>query len=200
MHQGGAAVDRLRRLGRDEVADVVAAAGGCRPEDDRVGTLRAMANGLYSAWVQCPLGAAVKASQVGKLRIGWTVARVELLKARPTLCYRCWGRGHVKAQCKAVVDRSRTCYRCRVEGHNAIGCLAPVSCVVCKEGGKDHQHRVGSQTCTLSGGHGEGVVSSRLQSQAPGGEEAASRLRSQTPGNMMEKVRRALEMVCDSDA
>lgn len=40
----------------DEVADVVAAAGGCKSADVKVGTLRAMTNGLFSAWVQCPLG------------------------------------------------------------------------------------------------------------------------------------------------
>lgn len=100
----------------DEIADVVAMAGKCRVDEVKVGTIRAMTNGLYSAWVQCPLSAAITASQPGKIHIGWTVARVELLKARPTLCYRCWGKGHVQAQCRSKTDRSCACYRCGEEG------------------------------------------------------------------------------------
>lgn len=64
------------------MADVVAAAGGCGVNDVKVGTIRLMSNGLFMVWAQCPLGAAMKASQPGKIRIGWTIAKIELLKAR----------------------------------------------------------------------------------------------------------------------
>lgn len=66
----------LRLIGLDdsvvaeEVADVVAEFGGCKPEEVKVGTLRAMSNGLFSVWAQCPIGAAIKASQGGKIKDG----------------------------------------------------------------------------------------------------------------------------------
>lgn len=115
--------------------------------DIKVGALRLMTNGLFSVWVQCPLEVAIKASKDGKLKIGWTVAKIELLKAKPALCFRCWEKGHVQTQCKAQVNRSRACYRCGEEGHSARGCINPISCLVCKQAGRDCAHRVGSATC-----------------------------------------------------
>lgn len=108
---------------------------------------------------------------------------MELLKARPTLCFRCWGKGHIKAQCKSVVDRNRTCYRCGVVGHTAVGCLAPVSCALCREGGRDHGHRVGSSMCVSMLGTGSGLASSQVQSQVPMEVDNAAR--------------RAVDMTCD---
>jgi len=142
----------LRLIGLDdsviaeEVADVVALAGGCNSEEVKVGTIRPMTNGLYSVWAQCPLGAAIKAAQPGKIRIGWTIAKIELLKARTVQCYRCWGRGHLRAH-SADTDRSNACYRCGEEGHPAITCRNPICCALCKGEGKDPHHRVGSATC-----------------------------------------------------
>lgn len=94
-------------VGPDEVADTIASEGGCEPRDVKVGTIGPMTNGLRTVWAQCPLGAAIKASQSGKLRIGWTIARIELLKARPVQCFRCWGHGHLKIKCSSPVDRYR---------------------------------------------------------------------------------------------
>lgn len=111
------------------------------------------------------------------------MARIEMLKARPTLCYRCWGRGHVKAQCRATVDRSRICYRCGVEGHPALGCQAPVSCAICKENDRDHAHRVGSANCTVTSVGLAGTSS---------GEKQVSR-------KTEESVRGAVSMDCDAE-
>ncbi|XP_029178647.1 DNA-binding protein HEXBP-like [Nylanderia fulva] len=106
-----------------------------------------MTNGLFTAWAQCPLGAAIKASQTGKIKVGWTIAKIELLKARPLQCFRCWGHGHLKANCTSPNDRSKNCYRCGEEGHSALACVNPPACVLCKEQGKDSRHRVGSTQC-----------------------------------------------------
>jgi len=171
----------LRLIGLDdsvvaeEIADVVAAAGDCRTEDVKVGTIRAMTNGLFSAWVQCSLGAAVKASQSGKVKIGWTIVKVELLKARPTLCYRCWNRGHVKAQCRSPINRSRTCYRCGVEGHTAIGCSAPLLCAPCRDSGREHEHRVGASECVVVNGLDGGAAPPPKGKQTPMDEEITAR-------------------------
>lgn len=74
---------------KEEVTDTIAALGGCKPEDVRVGTIKPMSNGLFTVWAQCPLEAAIKATKQGKVKIGWTVARIDLLKNRPVQCYRC---------------------------------------------------------------------------------------------------------------
>lgn len=44
--------------------------------------------------MQCPLNAANKIAGVGKLRLGWLMAGLELLKARP-FCFRYLKRGYV---------------------------------------------------------------------------------------------------------
>lgn len=46
------------------------------------------------------------------MKIGWTVVKVELLKARPLQCFKCWEVGHLKSQCSSRIDRSGLCYRC----------------------------------------------------------------------------------------
>lgn len=76
----------IRLIGLDasttsvEVRDVVTGCGGCLAEDIRVGMICPMANGLFTVWVQCPLSAAVKIANMGKVRIGWTSARVDLFQ------------------------------------------------------------------------------------------------------------------------
>jgi len=131
----------------EEIADTVATAGGCKAHEVRVSTTRPMANGLYSAWIECPLAAAIKAAQPGKIKIGWTVARIELLRQRPVQCYRCWGRGHLRAQCRSEVDRTKACYRCGREDHQVAGCTNPVHCALCVSKGRNADHRVGSTAC-----------------------------------------------------
>lgn len=131
----------------EEIQDVISAEGGCDSKEVKVGIIRPMTNGLYTVWAQCPLGAAIKASQPRKIKVGWTIAKIELLKARPMQCYRCWGHGHVKANCSSPNDRSKNCYRCGQEGHSALICSNPPSCLLCLEQGKDARHRMGTAQC-----------------------------------------------------
>lgn len=49
--------------------------------------------------------AAIKVVQQGKIKIGWTVAKIELLKSKPVQCYRYWGRGHLRVQCRSEMDQ-----------------------------------------------------------------------------------------------
>lgn len=146
----------------DEVADVIA--GGCLSEEVKVGTIRPMANDLHTVWASCPIEAAIKASATNKIKIGWTVARIELLKSRPIQCYRCWNKGHLRAQCQADIDLSRTCYRCGEEGHPAAACKNAVACALCKLQGKPFGHRVGAAQCGADSLERErGVSHRRLQ-------------------------------------
>ncbi|XP_068993471.1 uncharacterized protein [Neodiprion pinetum] len=150
----------LRVLGLDdsvsaeELARTLAEQGGCKVEEVRVGVPRRTPNGLYSAWAQCPLRAAVAVATKGKVRIGWTTARVELLEARPRQCYKCWGFGHIGSTCKASTERRAACYRCSAEGHQARDCTANPKCAVCEGRGIDSAHRMGSGRCTSVGERG----------------------------------------------
>jgi len=60
------------------------------PEEIRV-TISRPTNGMGVAWVRCPVRAADDLAGVGRIRIGWTFARVELTVARPSHCFKCWG-------------------------------------------------------------------------------------------------------------
>lgn len=143
----------LRIVGMDdsitaqEVVEVIAMEGGCLPEDVKVGPIRPMRNGLYTVWIQCPLAAAIRASTGNKIRIGWTIARIELLKARPIQCYRCWEQGHLMSSCKSAIDRSDMCYRCGKTGHSVRSRTSEFNCAICSSQGKDSKHRVGSNLC-----------------------------------------------------
>lgn len=106
-----------------------------------------MRNGLGSVWVQCPLAVAVKVAPNGNIRIGWSTARVELMRARPRQCFRCWQPGHMKSMCKAETDRSGACFRCGREGHTARQCTMAPLCVLCEQAGRNANHRRGSGNC-----------------------------------------------------
>lgn len=134
-------------VGTEEVTCVVADCGGCLPAEVVAGAISRMPNGLGSVWVRCPLAAAVKTAATGKLRIGWTNARVELLNARPIQCYKCWQFGHVRNACKADTDRSFACFRCGQFGHRARDCMEAAHCVVCAHAGYNANHRMGSSNC-----------------------------------------------------
>ncbi|XP_046621171.1 uncharacterized protein LOC124305634 [Neodiprion virginianus] len=131
----------------EELARTLAEQGGCGPQEIRVGPPRRMAGGLFSAWVQCPLRAATTVAAKGKFKIGWTIARVELLEARPRQCYRCWGFGHIGTSCNAPAARGRACFRCGSEGHQARSCTSAPKCVVCDTKGRNSAHRMGSGRC-----------------------------------------------------
>ncbi|KAL6416574.1 hypothetical protein ACFW04_012696 [Cataglyphis niger] len=130
-----------------EIAETIAEIGGCSPKDIKMGEIRKLKNSLCTVWIQCPLASAVKASKSGKVRIGWTVARIVLLKARPIRCYKCWETGHLRNNCKSSVDRSFACYNCGSSGHSARVCDSSPSCPICKELGLQFDHRMGTATC-----------------------------------------------------
>lgn len=132
----------------DEVLEVVASSGGCLKDDIKVGAIRPLNNGLYTAWVQYPLGAAAKLTNMRKIKIGWTLARIEALGVRPTQCFKCWRFGHLKNSCSFREDFSGLCFRCGGSGHAARVCTLPPSCKICHLEGREYNHRLGSDTCT----------------------------------------------------
>ena len=131
-----------------EVKEAVAAEGGCSADDVRTGEiLKRSPRGMGTVWVQCPVLAAKTLADKGKIVIGWTTARVEVLRARPMTCYRCLEKGHTAGSCTSMKDRSDVCYNCGERGHRARGCTSPPKCLVCFDAGVASNHRFGGWAC-----------------------------------------------------
>lgn len=142
----------------EDIRDSILDYGDCAADNIRVSRIQRMRNGIGVAWVQCPLATAIKICASGGLRVGWTTTRVELLKARPVQCFRCWKFGHVRGMCNDPNDRSCACYRCGKEGHNARAGDAAPCCVLCTKQGRDGNHRMGSDTCSADRGQSKPAV------------------------------------------
>lgn len=136
-------------VSQEEIARTLAQVGNCKAEDVKIGSIRVMRNGLCIAWAQCPIAAAIKITKDSKIRLGWTLARVERIRTRPIQCYKCWEYGHVRDRCTSRVDRSNACFRCGEKDHMATKCNAELQCIICKEKGRDDKHRLGSSKCVV---------------------------------------------------
>ncbi|XP_018374155.1 PREDICTED: cellular nucleic acid-binding protein homolog [Trachymyrmex cornetzi] len=112
-----------------------------------MGEITRTPNGLGTAWLRCPLLSARAVTCTPRLRICWTMVRVEMIPTRALQCFRCLEQGHVTAECKANVDRSSNCYRCGREGHLARTCAVPVHCVICADRGVRADHRMEGKAC-----------------------------------------------------
>jgi hypothetical protein len=38
-------------------------------------------------WLQCPIAAAIKMANIGRINVGWSMARLDLMKKRPVQYY-----------------------------------------------------------------------------------------------------------------
>lgn len=100
-------------------------------------------NGTKIATVKVPRVAA----KLTALKIGWTVARVQLRKPESLRCYRCHGFGHQSLKC-ASPDLTGKCRRCGGDGHLEKDCAETARCVACDRLGQDYQpYRTGSASC-----------------------------------------------------
>lgn len=134
-------------ISKEEIGWAIEEEGGCERKDIRIGEIKRTRRGMGVVWVQCPLKVAITIANKKKIKIGWTIVGVTLLKARPLQCYRCWHYGHVKDRCRSQVDRSRCCFQCGSEGHSAAMCSNVVKCAICTDLGRTNTHRVGSAKC-----------------------------------------------------
>lgn len=73
-----------------EMVVAVAQAGGCRIGEITAGLLRTVPRSLGSVWLRCSLTTARKINAVegGKLRLGWTAARVHPLLTHRLQCFK----------------------------------------------------------------------------------------------------------------
>ncbi|EFN61591.1 hypothetical protein EAG_13521, partial [Camponotus floridanus] len=119
---------KLRLIGMDEsitkteIEVAIAEKGECNIHEVLVGEIRPTRSGLSTVWLRCPLKSAIAIANKGKIPLGWSMVRVELLKAKPTQCFRCWKVVHTVKGCKAEEDYSECCFRCRRKGHKANAC------------------------------------------------------------------------------
>ncbi|XP_013166458.1 PREDICTED: DNA-binding protein HEXBP-like [Papilio xuthus] len=134
-----------------EVVESVAREGGCAADAVRSGRLTVGPRGDGSLWLSVPVAAAKKVTDAGRVRVGWTSARVVLLASRPTRCFRCLETGHMGAKCPGEVDRSKLCFRCGKPDHRARDCVADPNCPVCEAAAKPAGHLIGGDGCATAG-------------------------------------------------
>ncbi|EFN62147.1 hypothetical protein EAG_13725, partial [Camponotus floridanus] len=109
-------------ISKEEIMDTIAAQGKCKLSEIRASEIKIMRNGLGMIWVKCPLHAAAQLFKIGKVRIGWSIIKIEMLQAREKQCFRCWRFGHLKYNCKSEIDRTGCCYRCGSSQHKVKEC------------------------------------------------------------------------------
>ncbi|CAH2085123.1 unnamed protein product [Euphydryas editha] len=131
----------------EAVAVAVAKLGKCDAGDIKVGAIAVGPGGLGGTVVRCPIPAAKALAEGGRLLVGWSSARVQVLEQRPMRCFKCMGIGHTRPTCPAAVDRRGACYRCGVEGHIARNCTGALRCAVCADAGKPASHIMGGREC-----------------------------------------------------
>lgn len=132
----------------EEILDRMASVGGCSKNDIKIGPIRLLYSGLCAVWVQCPVDAIQSIVRAGRVRLGWTSARVILLLPRKLQCFKCLELEHVKATCPSTEDRSSLCYRCGEAGHRASTCANKVRCPICASRGQESGHRIGAIRCS----------------------------------------------------
>lgn len=143
-------------IDEEDVRRAIASSGACDVESVKVGPIRVVGRGMGTAWAKCPVAAANRLAAAGKLKIGWTKVRIEALEKRPLQCFKCMGKGYVRAQCGSSTDRSMCCYQCAQQGHIARDCTQPVKCPVCADLGRPANHRAGSKMCSAPKKKGKG--------------------------------------------
>ncbi|EFN60861.1 hypothetical protein EAG_04035, partial [Camponotus floridanus] len=83
----------------DEIREVVAVEGECNFEAVKVGRIDRTRSGNSVVWVQCPRNSTLLLAEKKRIPIGWSMVRIEIIKARPLQCHKCWRTGHVKEKC-----------------------------------------------------------------------------------------------------
>lgn len=131
----------------EEIECVVSEFGNCKIDEVRASRITYTRNGQGIVTVNCPLSAAISVSNLGKIKIGWTISKVILLKPRPIQCFRCWHYGHASYNCRSQVNRAGACFNCCSMEHKVQACRATPNCIICQEQGLPYDHRISSGVC-----------------------------------------------------
>ncbi|CAH2101324.1 unnamed protein product [Euphydryas editha] len=139
---------RITGLDDSVTSEMVAAAVvkivGCDVGSVRAGELSAGPGGMGTVVVRCPITAAKALEDAGRILVGWSSARVQVLEQRTLRCFKCMGLGHTRPTCPTAVDRGKQCYRCGIEGHLARTCTGALRCAVCADAGRPASHVMGA--------------------------------------------------------
>lgn len=134
---------------KEELIDFVANTGGCTTAELRMNSFRFTKYNVGIAWIKCPLSVAQKLHNIGSCKVGWSKITMEKSRPKPLQCFRCHDLGHSRNNCKNPIDRTGNCYNCRGSGHKIQECESTTCCYVCRQYGKNDNHRVGSRFCTI---------------------------------------------------
>ncbi|KAJ8950490.1 hypothetical protein NQ314_007877 [Rhamnusium bicolor] len=125
----------------EEIREAISSAISVKPEIVEVRALRPAYAGRQNVTVVLVETDAVKLTNMGRVKIGWTKCRV-IERKTELKCFRCWEYGHTRVQCKGP-DREHLCLKCSQEGHKAAVCKNKAYCVHCNNEG----HQSGSPKC-----------------------------------------------------
>ncbi|TGZ49034.1 hypothetical protein DBV15_12876 [Temnothorax longispinosus] len=112
----------------EEIGRAVAEITGTHPSCVAVGPISQGPRGMGTTVVKCPVKTANVVAKEGKVVLGWTRAKADVLTKRPLQYYRCLEVGHTRVTCRNEIDRTGVCYRCGGQGHVARGCEAKHLC------------------------------------------------------------------------
>lgn len=133
----------------EHIREALMTYGGCFATDIRVGEIRYSQRGNGAAIVQCPAVMANDLVAEGRLKLGWSFVRVELVPAKTQRCYKCWESGHFLSNCKNEIDRSNNCFNCGEAGHKAKECAEKPCCPICKARSIPFDHQCGRDVCSM---------------------------------------------------
>lgn len=89
---------------KDEVAVKITKEDGCLVDD--AGPIKMIPRGIRIIWIKCPL-VANKLADNGRLRIGWSNAKVNVLPNRRLQCFKCLKIGYIKKNVEAIFAELR---------------------------------------------------------------------------------------------
>ncbi|XP_032688370.1 uncharacterized protein LOC116852285 [Odontomachus brunneus] len=82
---------------QEKVSATMASVAECEAVMVKVGPISRSPRGLGTTRVTAPMAVVKKVVSSGRLRVGWGLARVELLAARSLTCFRCLEEGHTRS-------------------------------------------------------------------------------------------------------
>ncbi|CAH2094586.1 unnamed protein product [Euphydryas editha] len=103
------------------VAAVVAKAGQIDAGAVKVGEVTVGPGGMGVVLVKCPIAVAKTIAGVGRLLVGWSSARVQVMEQRALRYFMCIWLGHTRPTCPTAADRGKMCYRCGIERSSGRG-------------------------------------------------------------------------------
>jgi len=131
----------------EEVRAALVKEGQCSLDEIKVGVIKRPSGGLGTLWAQCPLVSAIRIKKSGKIRVGWTMAKVDILPDRSLQCYKCLEGGHTMSKCPNKQDYRGRCFNRGGNGHLAQKCTNKAHCPACADRKFPANHNAGSKAC-----------------------------------------------------